>query len=59
VRERFHGDGPAVEIRRAHVYRVQGYREIARPFEWIFTRHDLNRVLAKIAGREPKLRLAA
>jgi len=24
VRERFHGDGPAVEIRRANVYRVQG-----------------------------------
>jgi ketosteroid isomerase-like protein len=24
VRERFHGDGPAVEIRRANVYRVRG-----------------------------------
>jgi hypothetical protein len=24
VRERFHGDGPPVEIRRANVYRVQG-----------------------------------
>jgi ketosteroid isomerase-like protein len=24
VRERFHGDGPAVETRRANVYRVQG-----------------------------------
>jgi hypothetical protein len=35
------------------------YREIARPFEWIFTSHGLNRVLAKIAGPEPKLRLAA
>jgi hypothetical protein len=35
------------------------YREIARPFEWTFTRHDLERVLAKIASREPDLRLAA
>jgi len=26
VRERFHGDGPPVEIRRANVYRVQGSR---------------------------------
>jgi ketosteroid isomerase-like protein len=24
VRERFHGDGPTVEIRRANVYRVRG-----------------------------------
>ena len=24
VRDRFHGDGPPVEIRRANVYRVQG-----------------------------------
>ena len=35
------------------------YRTIARPFEWTFTRHDLNQVLAKIADREPHLRLAA
>ena len=26
VRERFHGDGPPVEIRRANVYRVEGDR---------------------------------
>jgi len=26
VRERFHGDGPPVEIRRANVYRVRGDR---------------------------------
>ena len=26
VRERFHGGGPSVEIRRANVYRVQGDR---------------------------------
>ena len=35
------------------------YRQVARPFEWTFTRHDLNRVLARIADREPHLQLAA
>jgi len=35
------------------------YRQIARPFEWTFTRQDLDRVLARIADREPHLRLAA
>jgi hypothetical protein len=35
------------------------YRQVARPFEWTFTRHDLDRVLAKIADREPHLKLAA
>jgi hypothetical protein len=35
------------------------YAEIARPFEWTFTRSDLERVLAKVAERQPGLRLAA
>ena len=35
------------------------YRQIARPFDWTFTRHDLDRLLARIADREPHLRLAA
>ena len=35
------------------------YRRIARPFEWTFTRQDLDRVLAKITDREPHLQLAA
>jgi hypothetical protein len=35
------------------------YREIARPFQWTFTRDKLDRVLASIADREPHLRLAA
>jgi DDE superfamily endonuclease len=35
------------------------YRRVARPFEWTFTRQDLDRVLARIADREPHLRLAA
>jgi hypothetical protein len=37
----------------------QHYRTIARPFEWTFTRQDLNGVLAKIADREPQPALAA
>src|SRR4051794_1285437 len=35
------------------------YRQIASPFEWTFTRNDLDRLLATIADREPHLRLAA
>jgi hypothetical protein len=35
------------------------YRQVARPFEWSFTRQDLNRVLDRIADREPHLQLAA
>jgi len=35
------------------------YRQIARPFQWTFTRADLDRVLARIADREPHLQLAA
>jgi DDE superfamily endonuclease len=35
------------------------YRQIAKPFEWTFTRHHLDRVLDKIADREPHLQLAA
>jgi DDE superfamily endonuclease len=35
------------------------YRQIARPFEWTFTRHDLDRLLARIQPHEPALALAA
>jgi hypothetical protein len=35
------------------------YRQIARPFDWTFTRADLQRVLAKITEREPRLAVAA
>ncbi|HYN51811.1 MAG TPA: hypothetical protein VES62_12880 [Thermoleophilaceae bacterium] len=36
------------------------YREIARPFEWTFTRADLERVLERVDARErPALRLVA
>jgi hypothetical protein len=35
------------------------YRQIAQPFDWTFTRRDLDAVLTKITDREPHLRLAA
>lgn len=36
------------------------YREIARPFEWTFTRTDLERVLERVDAQErPELRLVA
>jgi DDE superfamily endonuclease len=35
------------------------YVEIARPFEWTFTRADLERVIERVDDREPELRLAA
>jgi DDE superfamily endonuclease len=35
------------------------YRQIAQPFEWTFTRSDLNRLLARIEAHESRLALAA
>src|SRR5215210_4289238 len=35
------------------------YRQIARPFQWTFTREDLDRVLARITDHEPDLKHAA
>jgi DDE superfamily endonuclease len=35
------------------------YRTVARPFHWTFTRADLDALLARLARREPRLRLAA
>jgi DDE superfamily endonuclease len=35
------------------------YRQIARPFEWTFTRQDLNALLERIDRHEPQLALAA
>lgn len=35
------------------------YAEIARPFEWTFTKAKLDRVLTRVAEREGRLRLAA
>jgi hypothetical protein len=35
------------------------YRQIAQPFDWTFTRSDLNRLLDRTKDHEPQLRLAA
>lgn len=35
------------------------YRQIARPFEWTFSRTDLDRLLARIDAHQPQLTLAA
>ena len=35
------------------------YRQIARPFDWKFTRSDLDRLLARIEAHQPQLTLAA
>jgi hypothetical protein len=35
------------------------YRQIAQPFEWTFTRADLDRLLARIDAHAPDLKLAA
>ena len=35
------------------------YNQIAKPFDWTFTRRDLDRLIARIDGHQPLLRLAA
>ena len=35
------------------------YRQIAQPFEWTFTRADLDRLLARIEAHESRLAPAA
>ena len=35
------------------------YRQIAQPFEWTFTRNDLDRLLDRIEAHQPQLKLAA
>jgi hypothetical protein len=35
------------------------YRAVARPFQWTFTRADLDALLARLVALEPQLRLAA
>jgi hypothetical protein len=38
---------------------AEHYRQIARPFDWTFTREDLNKLIARIDRHEPHLALAA
>ena len=35
------------------------HRQVARPFDWTFTRADLERVPERVAGHEPRLGLLA
>ena len=35
------------------------YNQIATPFDWTFTRDDLERLIARVAQHQPRLRLAA
>jgi DDE superfamily endonuclease len=35
------------------------YNQIATPFDWTFTRDDLQRLIVRVARHEPRLRLAA
>ena len=35
------------------------YNQIATPFDWTFTRDDLEHLIARVAQHEPRLRLAA
>ena len=35
------------------------YNQIARPFEWHFTRDDLTELIERVADHEPRLRIAA
>lgn len=51
--------GSLAELAQRLIAFGEHHREIAGPFEWTFTRADLERVLAKIADREPHLQLAA
>jgi transposase len=37
----------------------QHHNQIATPFDWTFTRHDLEALIARVAQHEPRLRLAA
>jgi hypothetical protein len=35
------------------------YEQTARPFQWMFTRHDLTKLMKRLADKEAALRSAA
>lgn len=43
---------------RLHAFE-RHYEQLARPFQWKFTRHDLDALLARLERHEPKLRVVA
>ena len=51
--------GSLQELARRLMDFGQHYRNLARPFDWTFTRHNLDRVLAKITQQPEPLALAA
>ena len=51
--------GSLDELRERLLAFSDRYRQITKPFEWTFTRTDLDRLLARIDAHEPELKLAA
>ena len=53
-------DFPCLEEVRDRLIRFQAhYEEVARPFQWKFTREDLARLMAKLAAEENHLKQVA
>ncbi len=49
-----------LNAREAHLLAFgRRYEQIAAPFQWRFTRHDLHKLLAKTATTQPVTRAAA
>jgi hypothetical protein len=51
-------DGLAAVARRLNAFE-RHYNQIAEPFDWRFTRRDLDQLLRRLAHHEPQIRLAA
>jgi hypothetical protein len=53
-------DFPSLAALAERITRFQAHwQRVAEPFGWNFTRRDLDALMARLAGREPQLRLAA
>jgi DDE superfamily endonuclease len=53
-------DFPDLDALEQHLLRFgRRYQQIAQPFEWKFTRNDLNDLLDRLDAHQPPLRLAA
>ena len=52
-------DISSLTMLRDRLLRFQGrYEQVAKPFQWKFTRQDLDRLLTKLGDHEPRLREA-
>jgi len=56
--DRTQGVTPQAVVDRLYAFEHH-YNEIAKPFDWNFTRRDLADLITRIAEHEPRLRLAA